>query len=80
MQKFFRQNIVCRFGVPKEITIIDNGKQFDCSSFREFCSHLGTKLCFASVYHSQSNGVVERANGIIFAGIKNNITEQPKGK
>ena len=41
---------------------------------------MGTKLCFASVYHPQSNRAVERANGVIFAGIKNNITEQPKGK
>ena len=41
---------------------------------------MGTNLCFASVYHPQSNGAVERANGIIFTGIKKNITEQPKGK
>ena len=41
---------------------------------------MGTKLCFASVYHPQSNGAVERANGIIFSRIKKNITEQPKGK
>jgi hypothetical protein len=32
------------------------------------------------VSHPQSNGAVERANGIIFFGIKKNITEQPKGK
>ena len=32
------------------------------------------------MYHPQSNGVVERANGIIFSKIKKNITEQPKGK
>ena len=75
MRKFFWQNIVCRFGVPKEVTV-DNGKQFDCTTFREFCSQLGTKLCFTSVYHPQSNGAVERANGIIFIGIKKNITEQ----
>ena len=41
---------------------------------------MGTKLCFASVYHPQSNGAVQRANCIIFSGIKKNITEQPKGK
>ena len=50
LQKFFWQNIVCRFGVPKEVTV-DNGKQFDCTMFREFCHQLGTNLCFASVYH-----------------------------
>ena len=79
LQKFFQQNIVCRFGVPKEVTV-DNGKQFDSATFRDFTTQLGTKLCFVSVYHPQSNGAVERANGIIFAGIKKNITELPKGK
>ena len=59
---------------------MDNGKQFDCATFREFTTQLGTNLCFASVYHPHSNGAVERANGIIFAGIKKNITELPKGK
>jgi transposase InsO family protein len=70
---------VCRFGVPKEVTV-DNGKQFECATFRSFCEQLGKKLCFASVYHPQSNEVVERANGIIFTCIKKNITEQPEGK
>jgi len=65
--------------VPKEVTV-DNGKQFDCATFREFSTQLGTNLCFTSVYHLQSNGAVERANGIIFAGIKKNITEMLKGK
>ena len=59
---------------------MDKGKQFDCSTFRQFCTQLGTNLCFALVYHPQSNRAVERANGIIFTGIKKNITELPKGK
>lgn len=79
LQKFFWQNILCRFGVPKEVTV-DNVKQFDSTTFREFCHQLVTKLCFASVYHAQSNGAVERANGFIFFEIKKNIIEQPKGK
>jgi transposase InsO family protein len=79
LQKFFWENIVCHFGVPKEVTV-DNGKQFDYATLRDFTTQLGTKLCFASVYHPQSNDAVERANGIIFAGIKKNITELPKGK
>ena len=70
---------MCRFGVPKEVTV-DNGKQFDCITFRQFCSQLGTNLCFALVYHPQSNEAMERANGIIFIGIKKHITELPKGK
>jgi hypothetical protein len=35
---------------------------------------------FASVYHPQSNGVVERANGQIFSAIKKCLFEQKKGK
>ena len=35
-QKFFWQNIVCRFGVPSELTV-DNGKQFDSQDFKDFC-------------------------------------------
>jgi hypothetical protein len=65
--------------VPHEVTV-DNGKQFDSTDFKEFCTYLGTKLCFTSVYHPESNRVVERANGVIFAGIKRNITDLPKSK
>jgi transposase InsO family protein len=78
IRKFFWQQIICRFGVPRELTI-DNGKQFDCQDFREYC-RCGTKLCFASVYHPQSNGAVERANGQIFSAIKKCLFEQKKGK
>jgi hypothetical protein len=59
---------------------VDNGKQFDNTDFKEFYTYLGTKLCFASVYHPQSNGAVEQANGVIFVGVKRNITELPKSK
>jgi hypothetical protein len=68
VQKFFRQNIVCRFSVPKAITI-DNGTQFDAKTFKAFCDQIGTKIHFASVRYPESNGLVERANGIIITGI-----------
>ena len=35
---------------------------------------------FASVYHPQSNGAVERANGVIFTSIKKCLFDQKKGK
>jgi hypothetical protein len=79
IQKFFWQNIVCRFRVPKAITV-DNGTQFDSKAFREFCDQIGTKIHFASVRHPESNGLVERANGIIMTGIMKSIFNQPRGK
>jgi transposase InsO family protein len=79
VQKFFWQNIVCRFGVPKAITV-DNGTQFDAETFKDFCDQIGTKIHFASVRHPDSNGLVERANGIIMTGIIKLIFNQPRGK
>jgi transposase InsO family protein len=79
VQKFFWQNIVCRFGVPKAITI-DNGTQFVVETFKDFCDRIGTKIHFTSVRHLESNGLVERANGIIMTGIMKLIFNQPRGK
>jgi hypothetical protein len=78
-QKFFWQNIVCRLGVPSELTV-DNSKQFDSQDFKGFCFSIGTKLAFASVYHPQSNGVVERANGKIFTAVKKMLLDEKKGR
>jgi IS30 family transposase len=79
VQKLFWQNIVYRFGVPKAITV-DNGKQFDAETFKEFYDQIGTKIHFASVRHPESNGLVERANDIIMTGIVKLIFNQPRGK
>jgi transposase InsO family protein len=65
--------------VPKAITV-DNGTQFDAETFIAFCDQIGTKIHFASVRHPESNGLVERANGIIIIGIMKSIFNQPKGK
>jgi hypothetical protein len=79
VHKFFWQNIVCRFGVPKVITM-DNETQFDAKTFKDFCDRIGTKIHFASVRHPESNGLVERANGIIMTGIMKLIFNHPRGK
>jgi hypothetical protein len=65
--------------VPKAITV-DNGTQFDSEVFKEFCDQIGTKIHFASVRHPESNGLVERANGIIMTGIMKSIFNQARGK
>ncbi|CAL9025061.1 unnamed protein product, partial [Prunus brigantina] len=55
IETFVWQNIVCRFGIPN-IIVTDNGRQFDNAKFKQFCSNLKIKLCFASPAHPQSNG------------------------
>jgi hypothetical protein len=79
VQKFFWQNIVCHFGVPKAITV-DNEIQFDAEMFKIFSDQIDTKLHIASVRHPESNGLVERADGIIITGIMKSIFNQPRGK
>jgi transposase InsO family protein len=79
VQKFFWQNIVCRFNVQKAITV-DNVTQFDAETFKDFCVQIGTKIHFASAGHPESNGLVERANGIIMIGIMKLILNQPRAK
>jgi hypothetical protein len=79
VQKIFWQNIVCGFDVPKAITV-DNGTRFDAEAFKELCDQIGTKIHFASVRHQESNGLVERANGIIMTGMMKLIFNRPRGK
>jgi hypothetical protein len=43
VQKFFWQNIVCRFGVPKAIAV-DNGTQFDDETFKDICDQSARKF------------------------------------
>ena len=65
--------------IPRHITV-DNGTQFDSQDFRKYCQNMGIQLCFASLRHPQSNGAVERANGIICTGISKCLVGLPKGK
>jgi hypothetical protein len=40
LRRFFWQNIICRFGVTRKITV-NNAKQFDCHIFKDFCYQMG---------------------------------------
>jgi transposase InsO family protein len=70
--KFFK-GVTCRFGVPHNI-ITDNGSNFASREFYEFCEDNGIKFNLASVLHPQTNGQVERINGLICDGIKKRLT------
>ncbi|CAL2260077.1 unnamed protein product [Prunus armeniaca] len=77
IETFVWQNIVCRFGIPNTI-VTDNGQQFDNAKFKQFCSNLKIKLCFASPAHPQSNGQVEAVNKIIKKTLKTKL-DKAKG-
>ncbi|GKV06415.1 hypothetical protein SLEP1_g18313 [Rubroshorea leprosula] len=78
VEDFVFSSIICRYGIPNQI-VADNGTQFNCSSFQDFCSSYGIKLQFTSIYHPKSNGMVEYVNKCILEGIKPRL-EQHKAK
>ncbi|GJX11914.1 reverse transcriptase domain-containing protein [Tanacetum coccineum] len=57
VKKFVWDNIVYRFGLPREI-VSDNGKQFRDNPFKDWCEKLHIHQCFASVKHPQANEFV----------------------
>ncbi|GJZ20663.1 reverse transcriptase domain-containing protein [Tanacetum coccineum] len=77
VKKFVWDNIVCRFGLLGEI-VSDNGKHFSDNSFKDWCEKLNITQRFASVKHSLSNGLVERANRSLGEGIKARLGEGNK--
>jgi hypothetical protein len=79
IKTFFWQNIICRYGVPRHITV-DNAKYFNNAMFKGFCQQIGMKVAFALVYHPQSNGAVKKANSLIFQAMKKILEGEKKGK
>ncbi|GKV13510.1 hypothetical protein SLEP1_g24510 [Rubroshorea leprosula] len=65
VEDFIFSSIICRYGILNQI-VADNGTQFNCSSFQDFCSSYGIKLPFTSVYHPKSNSMDE-LNNILWA-------------
>src|SRR3954464_14911482 len=68
----FIKSIIFRFGVPHNI-IIDNGTNFTAAEFQNFFQELGIKINYTSVTHPQSNGQVEKANGLVCGGLKKRL-------
>jgi transposase InsO family protein len=71
----FFTDIVYRFGVPNSV-ITDNGSQFTGKKFLEFCDKLHIRVDWVAVAHPQTNGQVERANGMILQGLKPRIFDR----
>jgi hypothetical protein len=69
------QDIIFCFGVPNSI-ITDNNTQFTGEKFLDFCDDNNIHMDCAAVTHSQINGQVERANGMILQGLKPRILTQ----
>ena len=52
------------------VLILDNGRQFDNTLFKDFCEHFGIKNHYFSPSHSQVNGQAEVTNRSLLKIIK----------
>jgi transposase InsO family protein len=68
----FLQSIIYRFGVPRRV-LTDNGTQFKGAKFVRCCTNFGIQHQPSLATHLQTNGQVERANGLILLGMKTRI-------
>ena len=73
----FMSGVVQHYGVPHSI-ITDNDSNFTAKEVKNWCANLGIKVDYASVYHSQKNGQVERVNGLRMSGIKPRLVRSLK--
>ncbi|KAL0446170.1 UNVERIFIED_CONTAM: hypothetical protein Slati_1744900 [Sesamum latifolium] len=74
VMKFIWKNIVCHFGIPKEI-ISNNGRQFQGRRIQDWCQGLHIKQKFTTVAHPQANGQIEVTNCILVQGSKEDWNE-----
>ncbi|KAL5552844.1 hypothetical protein UlMin_040245 [Ulmus minor] len=74
---FIWKNIICRFGVPREL-VSDHGTQFENEKLQSICDRLGIKKVFSSPAHPKSNGQVEVVNKTIKQTLKKKL-EKSKG-
>ena len=77
IRNFVWRNIIYRYGIPR-VLVSDNGKQFNNSTFRDFCSELGIKNHYSSPACPQANRQVEVTNWSLLKIIKTRL-EGAKG-
>jgi transposase InsO family protein len=58
--------------------VTDNGKQFDCNSFRKWCVELNIRNYFSMPMHPQENGQVEASNKTLMTIEKIELTSKIK--
>jgi hypothetical protein len=66
--RFIKEDIICKFGTPQCI-LTDNGTHFTASLTNELFQQLGITHLYATPYHHQTNGQVERYNSTMDAKI-----------
>jgi hypothetical protein len=69
--------IFSRMGFP-EIILSDNGPQFSSDVYEQVCELFNIRINRSSIYHPQSNGMVERLNGTLKGMLRKVANKEPE--
>jgi hypothetical protein len=69
------RSIVCQFRIPHAF-VTDNGTQFDCKQFREWCSELQIRNYYSSILCLKANGQVEATNKTLMRMLKKMLQQK----
>ncbi|NAV32995.1 reverse transcriptase-like protein [Klebsiella pneumoniae] len=75
--KFFRDNIVYHFGVPRRI-ISDNGMAFKSTKINNFAVRHHIDWRYSTIYYPRANGLAEAFNKTLVRIIKKSLEENKK--
>jgi transposase InsO family protein len=73
----FIQDIMHHFGMPNQV-ITDLSSSFTAIEFKSWAQDCGINIDYISVAHPEANRQVDRANGLILAGLKLRLYEELK--
>ena len=74
--RVFRDEILYKYGVPEQV-VSDQGTAFTSGIWAEQMETLGIQHSFAAAEHQQTNGLVERNNGVLVDRLAAFIEETP---
>ena len=75
--KGFYEHVIAIHGVPQKLCT-DNGTSYTGQVFKDACRQFGINQIFSSSWHPQSQGLVERANQSIIAGLRTFVDKAQK--
>ena len=71
---WLNSEIIPRYGVFSEL-VTDQGVQFICEKFKDYCKSLGVKKRPTTPFHAQSDGMVEKFNRTFLNMARNYVNE-----
>lgn len=74
---FLERHIICRFGIPRRITL-DNGKAFTSTKMARFVNKYKIDWNYSTGYYPQANGLAEAFNKTLGGILKKTVSKHKR--